>query len=390
LNTLPDANRPALHCGARFRLSARLDSVRHRLHALAGTQDIRAIGSGSIGATNVLRTGRKGLAAATLLADMLKGTVAVLHDVAVGPDAGLAAGIGASSGISFRCGSASRAARVSRPSSVCCSRSRGKVALAVRRALARGRGATRYSSLASLIACAAIPPFFWFSGSAVEALSSPARAAPSHASRQHRAAHAAAPRARSARKPAPTGDASPDGRRTHRLAAADPQRQRRTDHVQKPVAPFRQRQCGRSMHCRAWRNAAGRRAQSASVHAPMPKAKSKRPTAPAQNSVASCEDAYPPRLAAIDDAPPLITVRGNLAALSRPMIAIVGARNASAAGLKFAERLARELGEAGFVIASGLARGVDAAAHRASLSLGTVAVLAGGQDRIYPDENIGC
>ena len=57
--------------------------------------------------------------------------------------------------------------------------------------------------------------------------------------------------------------------------------------------------------------------------------------------------------------------------------------------MKFAERLARELGEAGFVIASGLARGVDAAAHRASVATGTVAVLAGGQDRIYPDENIG-
>ena len=105
--------------------------------------------------------------------------------------------------------------------------------------------------------------------------------------------------------------------------------------------------------------------------------------------VASCEDTYPPRLAAIDDAPPLISARGNAAALTRPTIALVGARNASAAGLKFAERLARELGEAGFVIASGLARGVDAAAHRASLATGTVAVLAGGQDRVYPEENIG-
>ncbi len=69
------------------------------------------------------------------------------------------------------------------------------------------------------------------------------------------------------------------------------------------------------------------------------------------------------------------------------MIAMVGSRNASAAGLKFAERLARELGEAGFVIASGLARGIDAAAHRASLSTGTVAVLAGGHDRIYPEQH---
>jgi DNA processing protein len=104
--------------------------------------------------------------------------------------------------------------------------------------------------------------------------------------------------------------------------------------------------------------------------------------------VALSEPDYPHRLAAIDDAPPLLAVRGNLTALSRPMIAMVGSRNASAAGLKFAERLARELGEAGFVIASGLARGVDAAAHRASLATGTVAVLAGGHDRIYPEQHI--
>jgi DNA processing protein len=100
------------------------------------------------------------------------------------------------------------------------------------------------------------------------------------------------------------------------------------------------------------------------------------------------EAGYPHRLAAIDDAPPLLAVRGNVAALTRPMIAIVGSRNASAAGLKFAEQLARELAEAGFVIASGLARGIDAAAHRASLPVGTVAVLAGGHDRIYPDQHI--
>ena len=70
------------------------------------------------------------------------------------------------------------------------------------------------------------------------------------------------------------------------------------------------------------------------------------------------------------------------------MIAIVGSRNASAAGAKFAERLARELGDAGFVIVSGLARGIDAAAHRASLESGTIAVLAGGHDHIYPAEHV--
>ena len=80
-------------------------------------------------------------------------------------------------------------------------------------------------------------------------------------------------------------------------------------------------------------------------------------------------------------------MRGKLAVLARPLVAIVGSRNASAAGVKFAERMARELGDAGFVIVSGLARGIDAAAHRASLATGTVAVLAGGHDRIYPAEH---
>ena len=73
--------------------------------------------------------------------------------------------------------------------------------------------------------------------------------------------------------------------------------------------------------------------------------------------------------------------------LMRPMIAIVGSRNASGAGLKFAGQLARDLGEAGFVVISGLARGIDQAAHRATVESGTVAVLAGGHDRIYPPEH---
>jgi DNA processing protein len=100
------------------------------------------------------------------------------------------------------------------------------------------------------------------------------------------------------------------------------------------------------------------------------------------------EPAYPARLREIDDAPPLLAVRGEPTALERPLLAIVGARNASAAGQKFAERLARDLGQAGFVIVSGLARGVDASAHRASLPTGTVAVLAGGHARVYPPEHL--
>lgn len=103
--------------------------------------------------------------------------------------------------------------------------------------------------------------------------------------------------------------------------------------------------------------------------------------------VAPGEDGYPPRLATIDDAPPLLAVRGSPDALMRPMIAIVGSRNASAAGMKFAQALARDLAEAGFVIISGLARGIDQAAHRASVAQGTVAVLAGGHKQIYPPEH---
>jgi len=99
------------------------------------------------------------------------------------------------------------------------------------------------------------------------------------------------------------------------------------------------------------------------------------------------EPEYPRALAMIDDAPPLVSVRGNIAALDRPMVAIVGSRNASAAGAKIAGRLARDLGHAGFAIVSGLARGIDAATHRASLSSGTLAVLAGGHDHIYPPEH---
>ena len=105
--------------------------------------------------------------------------------------------------------------------------------------------------------------------------------------------------------------------------------------------------------------------------------------------IALGEPTYPHRLAMIDEAPPFLAVRGNLAALALPMVAIVGARNASAAGVRFAERLARDLGEAGFAVVSGLARGIDAGAHRASLACGTIAVLAGGHDQIYPPEHVG-
>jgi len=104
--------------------------------------------------------------------------------------------------------------------------------------------------------------------------------------------------------------------------------------------------------------------------------------------IALGEPDYPPRLQATYDPPPLLATRGNRNILTQPLVAIVGSRNASAAGVKFAERLARELGDAGYGIVSGLARGIDAGAHRASLASGTIAVLAGGHAHIYPSEHV--
>jgi DNA processing protein len=103
--------------------------------------------------------------------------------------------------------------------------------------------------------------------------------------------------------------------------------------------------------------------------------------------VAIGERDYPDRLRRIASAPPLVALRGDPACLARPMIGLVGSRNASIAGIKMAALLARGLGEAGFTTVSGLARGIDAAAHEASLATGTVAVLAGGQDHVYPAEH---
>ena len=99
------------------------------------------------------------------------------------------------------------------------------------------------------------------------------------------------------------------------------------------------------------------------------------------------EPAYPVPLAAIEDAPPLVTVRGEVALLTKRNVAVVGARNASANGRALAEAIARDLGKAGFVVPSGLARGIDAAAHKGALATGTVAVLAGGIDVCYPPEH---
>lgn len=103
--------------------------------------------------------------------------------------------------------------------------------------------------------------------------------------------------------------------------------------------------------------------------------------------IALCEPDYPEALAAIEDAPPVIAARGNPSLMHKRAIGIVGARNASLNGRRMAEILARDLGREDITIVSGLARGIDAAAHAGSLATGTVAVVAGGVDTIYPEEN---
>jgi len=101
----------------------------------------------------------------------------------------------------------------------------------------------------------------------------------------------------------------------------------------------------------------------------------------------SCDAQFPPLLAALDPPPPLIWTRGNVELLNRPTVAVVGARIASAAGQRFARALSADLGKAGYVVVSGMARGIDAAAHEGSLPSGSAAVLAGGVDDVYPPEH---
>ncbi len=99
------------------------------------------------------------------------------------------------------------------------------------------------------------------------------------------------------------------------------------------------------------------------------------------------EPGYPPALANIEAPPPMLYVRGDTGLLTRPAVAIVGSRQASAAGHKLTRQFASGLGHAGYIVVSGLARGIDAAAHEATLETGTVAVVAGGVDIVYPPEN---
>lgn len=104
--------------------------------------------------------------------------------------------------------------------------------------------------------------------------------------------------------------------------------------------------------------------------------------------VALPEPEYPPHLRHITGPPPLVAFMGGDTAAQENTVGIVGARNASTAGRRMTQMLARDLGRSGFIVVSGLARGIDAAAHEAALDTGTIAVMAGGLDRLYPQANI--
>ena len=103
--------------------------------------------------------------------------------------------------------------------------------------------------------------------------------------------------------------------------------------------------------------------------------------------IARGEPDYPPLLAYIEDAPPLISALGHKHLLTKKAVAVVGARNASINGMRFAQKIAADVGEGGFLVVSGMARGIDAAAHKGGFGTGTLAVMGGGIDVVYPKEN---
>lgn len=105
------------------------------------------------------------------------------------------------------------------------------------------------------------------------------------------------------------------------------------------------------------------------------------------NLICAYDEAYPVSLAATEDAPPVLITRGNITHLNRPSVAIVGSRNCSLNGRRFAHKLAQDLGARDYCVPSGLARGIDTAAHEGSLATGTIAVVGGGVDVVYPPEN---
>ena len=167
-----------------------------------------------------------------------------------------------------------------------------------------------------------------------------------------------------------------------RLAAAVPHRDDRPGHLLSRCCAASARPARRSRRCRSSRAAAS---APRPCRAPAPRPSRTRRAAPARRAAGLLgRAAYPSALAAIEDAPPSLTVLGRAELLRRPIVAVVGARNASANGRRLRRDLAAGLGRGGIVVVSGMARGIDAAAHLGALDTGSVAVVAGGVDVVYP------
>ena len=365
--------------------------------------DLRRIGSGNIGATNVLRTGNKAAAALTLLLDGGKGAVAVVIAQRFGPDmAVIAAGAVVVGHIApvwllFKGG---KGVATTLGVLLATAWPVGLIACGLWLAVA---GLFRYSSLAALIAICASPGF-------ALVFDMPQIAWLAGLPRGHR--HAApwgkhrAPRAgpRASHRPGRPGRArgrSPGGpmnvadtneRRTLSDAERlDWLRLARCENVGpitffalldrfgSPAAvldalPALARRGGRRRPIKICSRAAAERELEAL-------------TALGGRMIARVEPAYPLALAAIADPPPVLALRGRADLLLAESVAVVGARNASANGMHFAERLAADLGAAGLTVVSGMARGIDARAHAGAIETGTVAVMGGGVDVVYPKEN---
>ena len=366
------------------------------LTKLAGAGDLRSIGSGNIGATNVLRTGRKGLAAATLALDALKATLAVvLAWGRFGPPTALAAAAGAilghmypvwlkfrgGKGVATYLGGLVPAYRPGVAGGDC-----------VRCRLARGRGAHplllrggahgdgcisdrhgRIGESGAALVFAALSALIWFKHSAniVRLLNG--------SEFENRAEKL-------------KGMANKAELRLTDQQRFDWLRLVRSENVGPRTFRALVTNCGsvgaalKALPDLARRGGAKRAIRVASVEEVEKELIAARKLG--VRFVALGEPDYPPALQEIDSAPPVLALRGAAAALRKAAVAIVGSRNASAAGLTFAERLARGLGQAGYVIVSGLARGIDQRAHVASLETGAVGVLAGGHGKPYPSEAV--
>ena len=350
----------------------------------AGLGDVRAIGSGNIGATNVLRTGRKGLAAATLLLDAAKGAAAVLLAGLVWPDHGqfpALAGIGAFLGhlfplwLRFRGGKgvatlAGDRRRLALADDAGRGRALGRDAGADPLFVARPGWCRRSPGRSSAALFGRFDLAILFAGFALLVLWT-------HRANIGRLIDGAEPEGRAGLMPVPAD-------RIARLRLI------RSENIG-PVTYFQL--LARFGSAQAAIDAIPDLAARGGGRAPRlaSRAEVEREMAEVERLGARYlflgQGLYPPLLAELETAPPALIVKGDLNLLDRMAVALVGARNASAAACRFARGLAQALGATGAIIVSGLARGVDSAAHDGALDSGTIAVIAGGIDIVYPPEN---